>query len=113
MRLSGPVAVEFLAARMALVTALWSNGWKWGSSLWRLCRLRIIKRDWGSLLCVVVLVNCLVKRLAIAACFVQVLEVPSGDLKVMGWLGGGRVFLPVIAPIKVQKPLRLVRGETD
>ena len=57
--------------------------------------------------------NCLVKRLAMAVCLVQVLEDPSGYRKVMGWFGGGREFLPDSAPSRVQKGLGLDRGETE
>ena len=59
------------------------------------------------------LVNCLLKRLAMAVCLVQVLVVPSGERKVMGWLGGGREFLPDGDPSKFQKRFGLVRGETE
>ena len=112
-RSSGPVAVEFLKDRIALSTALWSKGWMDGSSLWRLWRLRMIRRVRGSLWCVTILVNCLVKRFAMAACLVQVLEVPSVDRKVIGWLGGGRMFLPDREPSRVQKRFGLVRGERE
>ena len=73
----------------------------------------MIRRVWGSLSCVAILVNCLVKRLAMADCLVQVLEVPSEDRKVMGWLGGGRVFLPDSELSRDQKRFGLMRGETE
>ena len=58
-------------------------------------------------------VNCLVKYFAIAEALVQVLVVPSGVMKVMGWLGGVRVLFPDRDLIRVQKPRILFQREVE
>ena len=91
---SGPVVEEFLHCRM--MVAVWSG--EKGVKLWSMGWLRLtwrrVRRRSGSLEWTVVLVNSLVKYLAIAEGLVQVLVLPSRVVNEMGWFGGTLVLLP-------------------
>ena len=112
-RPSGPVAVEFLQAEMADVMSELVKGVKFGINLWSLRSFLRILRVWELLVWVEKAVNCLLKRAAIADGFVQVVEEPSGERKVIGWLGGGRVFLPERDRIVLQNCLGSNRMERE
>ena len=106
-RLSGPIAVEFLLILMASAVLAGVKGEKEWSKWCSRCRRRMVWRSSGSWVCGLMEVNCLVKYLAMAEGLVQVLVLPLGLVKVMGWFGGVRVRVPDMALIMVQKPRRL------
>ena len=89
LRLSGPVAVEFEELVIASLTVLGVKGAKLGESGCFLWSVRMILRERGLDLWLVMQVNCFVNALAIFCG-----EVKTLFLKEMGWFAGGELCLP-------------------
>ena len=102
-KLSGPIAVELRLLPIAVSTDSGVNGVKLLSSLCFWCIRRIIRLVLGSVLCVVVAVNCLLNLFAMDCCLVKVLF-----WKLMGWFGGWFVRFPDSERMRFQNFLRFV-----
>ena len=89
LRLSGPVAVEFEELVIASLTVLGVKGAKLGESGCFLWSVRMILRERGLDLWLLMQVNCFVNALAIFCG-----EVKTLFLKEMGWFAGGELCLP-------------------
>ena len=106
--LSGPAAVEFLHFRIVSATMCGEKGFRLLFSLWVAWILRIVFLVVGLEECRDTLVNCLLKRFAMESGLVRILE-PN----LIGWLGGGWVFLPDNERMRSQNFFGLVLGVAD